>query len=178
MILRILLPRFWNQSRQIAFITLLERVYIGVSQRRRASNNKFALFGRLRTITQSISYEITLALIILLMFCGFHITEILFSWFFLAPISFIALAECGRTPFDLLEAERELVRGYNVEYSSVEFAFLFIAEYGIIILLSVLFSLIIVPQAVASTSLLIITRILFLRYTLPRLRYDFLISLM
>nr|YP_006234117.1 NADH dehydrogenase subunit 1 [Trichuris trichiura]ADC43772.1 NADH dehydrogenase subunit 1 [Trichuris trichiura] len=155
-----------------------------------ASNNKFALFGSLRTMTQSISYEITLALIILLMFCaksslwlyssfeGYHITEILFSWFFLAPMSFMALAECGRTPFDLLEAESELVSGYNVEYSSVEFAFLFMAEYGMIILLSVLFSLIIVPQAVASTSLLMITSILFLRYTLPRLRYDFLMSLM
>nr|ALF03935.1 NADH dehydrogenase subunit 1 [Trichuris sp. TTB2] len=155
-----------------------------------ASNNKFALFGSLRTMTQSISYEITLALIILLMFCaksslwlyssfeGYHITEILFSWFFLTPMSFMALAECGRTPFDLLEAESELVSGYNVEYSSVEFAFLFMAEYGMIILLSVLFSLIIVPQAVASTSLLMITSILFLRYTLPRLRYDFLMSLM
>nr|ALF03922.1 NADH dehydrogenase subunit 1 [Trichuris sp. TTB1]ALF03948.1 NADH dehydrogenase subunit 1 [Trichuris trichiura]QRK25870.1 NADH dehydrogenase subunit 1 [Trichuris trichiura] len=155
-----------------------------------ASNNKFALFGSLRTMTQSISYEITLALIILMMFCaksslwlyspfeGYHMVEILFSWFFLVPMSFMALAECGRTPFDLLEAESELVSGYNVEYSSVEFAFLFMTEYGMIILLSILFSLIIVPQTVSLTSLLMITSILFLRYTLPRLRYDFLMSLM
>nr|QRK25857.1 NADH dehydrogenase subunit 1 [Trichuris sp. TMM5] len=155
-----------------------------------ASNNKFALFGSLRTMTQSISYEITLALIILMMFCaksslwlyssfeGYHVYEILFSWFFLGPMSFMALAECGRTPFDLLEAESELVSGYNVEYSSVEFAFLFMAEYGMIILLSVLFSLIIIPQAVGTVSLLMITSTLFLRYTLPRLRYDFLMSLM
>ncbi|CDW60826.1 NADHdh domain containing protein, partial [Trichuris trichiura] len=75
--------------------------------------------------------------------------------------------QCGRTPFDLPEAERELVRGYTLN-----------TEYGIIILLSILFSFIVVPQVVILTSSVLITRIPFLRYTLPRFRYDFLVSLM
>ena len=154
-----------------------------------ASNNKFALFGSLRSITQSISYEIVLSLIILRVFCikttlnpyltqeGFHTLETLYSCFILIPVAIIILAECGRTPFDLLEAERELVRGYNVEYSRIEFAFLFIAEYGIIIILSIVFALLLTPLLSRLASFFIITRILFLRYTLPRLRYDFLISI-
>ncbi|CDW60733.1 NADHdh domain containing protein [Trichuris trichiura] len=81
----------------------------------------------------------------------------------------LTLAECGRTPFDLLEAEGELVSGYNVGYSCVEFPFLLITEYRIIILLSILVSLIVVPQIVSLASSIIITRILFLGYTLQRL---------
>nr|AXO78735.1 NADH dehydrogenase subunit 1 [Trichuris rhinopiptheroxella] len=155
-----------------------------------ASNNKFALFGSLRAMTQSISYEITLSLIILMLFCtksslsmyslneGFHATEMLFSLFLFMPMISMVLAECGRTPFDLLEAESELVSGYNVEYSSTEFAFLFMSEYGMIILLCIMFSTMLTPSLTGFFSTMMITSILFLRYTLPRLRYDFLMCLM
>lgn len=154
-----------------------------------ASNNKYALFGSLRSITQRISYEVTLSLVILSIMCiknslnlstawkGFISIEIYFSLIFLLPVVIIILAECGRTPFDLIEAERELVRGYNVEYSRIEFAFLFIAEYGMIILLRILFSIILSPTISSFFRLFIISRILFARYTLPRIRYDYLISL-
>nr|AGH27500.1 NADH dehydrogenase subunit 1 [Trichuris sp. GHL-2013] len=155
-----------------------------------ASNNKFSLFGSLRAMTQSISYEIALSLIILMLFCiksslnlyslhvGYLMTEILCSCFFLAPVTFMVLAECGRTPFDLLEAESELVSGYNVEYSSAEFTFLFMTEYGMIIVLCILFSHALAPLSAGLCSMALIASILFLRYTLPRLRYDFLMSLM
>nr|YP_006234078.1 NADH dehydrogenase subunit 1 [Trichuris suis]ACY09655.1 NADH dehydrogenase subunit 1 [Trichuris suis] len=155
-----------------------------------AANNKFALFGSLRSMTQSISYEIALSLIILSVFCmktslnpyltqeGFHFLEIMFSSLIMLPVILMILSECGRTPFDLLEAESELVSGYNVEYSSIEFAFLFMAEYGMIIILSMMFSVLLTPLITSLLTFLMITSILFLRYTLPRLRYDFLMRLM
>nr|QXJ80323.1 NADH dehydrogenase subunit 1 [Trichuris sp. LO613] len=155
-----------------------------------ASNNKYALFGSLRSMTQSISYEIALALVILAMMCmknsfnlsilwkGFSSTEFLFSMIFMFPVAIMILAECGRTPFDLMEAESELVSGYNIEYSSVEFAFLFMSEYGMVILLSILFSIILASYMASIISLSFISIILFGRYTLPRLRYDYLMSLM
>nr|QXJ80284.1 NADH dehydrogenase subunit 1 [Trichuris arvicolae] len=155
-----------------------------------ASNNKYALFGSLRSMTQSISYEVTLSLVILSIMCmknslnlstawkGFINMEIFFSLIFLLPVVIMILAECGRTPFDLMEAESELVSGYNVEYNSVEFAFLFMAEYGMIILLSILFSIMLSPTISGFISYFIMSSILFARYTLPRMRYDYLMSLM
>lgn len=170
-------------------IVLLGIIGFGIIITGWASNNKYALFGSLRSITQRISYEVTLSLVILSVMCiknsldlstmwkGFINIEIYFSIIFLLPAVIIILAECGRTPFDLIEAERELVRGYNVEYGRIEFAFLFITEYGIIILLRILFSIILSPMISSYVGFIIISRILFARYTLPRIRYDYLISL-
>nr|YP_006702461.1 NADH dehydrogenase subunit 1 [Trichuris discolor]AFK81034.1 NADH dehydrogenase subunit 1 [Trichuris discolor] len=155
-----------------------------------AANNKYALFGSLRSMTQSISYEIALSLVILSILClknslhlhllweGFNPLNMAFSLILFAPVIIMILAECGRTPFDLLEAESELVSGYNVEYSSVEFAFLFMSEYGMIITLSIIFSIIISPLVASLIAFSSISTILFARYTYPRVRYDFLMSLM
>nr|YP_006702474.1 NADH dehydrogenase subunit 1 [Trichuris ovis]AFK81047.1 NADH dehydrogenase subunit 1 [Trichuris ovis] len=155
-----------------------------------AANNKYALFGSLRSMTQSISYEIALSLVILSILClknslhlhlmweGFSSLNMLFSLTLMIPVVIMILAECGRTPFDLLEAESELVSGYNVEYSSVEFAFLFMSEYGMIITLSIIFSVIMFPAIASFIAFLSISTILFARYTYPRVRYDFLMSLM
>ncbi len=108
-----------------------------------ASNNKFSLFGALRAASQIISYELPmgLALIALLMVTGTlslkamvggqmdHIWNI-----FKQPLGFLiflvcAFAECNRTPFDLAEAENELVGGYHTEYSSMKLGFYLFAEY-------------------------------------------------
>ena len=114
-----------------------------------ASNSKYAFFGALRSAAQMISYEVSIGIIIIivLMCAGsLNLTEIviaqkniwyiipLFPLFILFVIS--AIAETNRAPFDLPEAEAELVSGYNVEYSSVGFAFFFIGEYANIILMS------------------------------------------
>jgi NADH-quinone oxidoreductase subunit H len=115
-----------------------------------ASNSKYAFFGSLRSAAQMISYEVSLSLILmpLVMFSGtFNINDILlsqsltgwniFTFFPLFLLFFItALAETNRSPFDLPEAESELVSGYNVEYSGFGFAFFFIAEYLNIIFMS------------------------------------------
>lgn len=108
-----------------------------------ASNNKFSLFGALRAASQIISYELAmgLALIALLMVTGTLSLKSMVAgqmdqyWnIFKQPLGFLiflvcAFAECNRTPFDLAEAENELVGGYHTEYSSMKLGFYLFAEY-------------------------------------------------
>jgi NADH-quinone oxidoreductase subunit H len=117
-----------------------------------ASNNKYSLMGGMRSAAQAISYEIPLLLSLLgvvIFSNSLSIKEIVeFQrgglWFvLLAPISFLifytaSLAEVNRVPFDLPEAESELVSGYNTEYSGMKFAMFFLAEYAALFILSAL----------------------------------------
>lgn len=113
-----------------------------------SSNSKYAFLGALRSAAQLISYEVSMALLampVLLIAGSANLTTIVLMQsdvFFFVPLvpSFILffislLAETNRVPFDLPEAESELVSGYNVEYSSVVFVFFFLAEYANIILM-------------------------------------------
>ena len=115
-----------------------------------SSNNKYALMGGLRSAAQMVSYELPLGLatIGVLMHSGsLSLVKIVEAqaaqgWFVIPQILgflifFIcAVAECNRTPFDLPEAEAELVGGFHVEYSSMKFALFFMAEYASVILMS------------------------------------------
>lgn len=114
-----------------------------------ASNSKYAFLGALRSAAQMVSYEVSIGLIIItVLLCvgSLNLTKIILAqeyiWFIvpLFPIFimfFISiLAETNRHPFDLPEAEAELVAGYNVEYSSMGFALFFLGEYANIILMS------------------------------------------
>ena len=114
-----------------------------------SSNSKYAFLGSLRSSAQLISYEIVMLLTILPLFLKAEsinlITVVLsqnysmnvFLFFPCFVLCFITiLAETNRVPFDLPEAESELVSGYNVEYSSVGFVFFFLAEYSNIIMVS------------------------------------------
>ena len=116
-----------------------------------SSNSKYAFLGALRSTAQMISYEVSLGLIIItvLMCVGsLNLSEIVLAqeevWFAvplfpLLLLFFIScLAETNRAPFDLPEAEAELVAGYNVEYSSMGFALFFLGEYANMIMMSVL----------------------------------------
>lgn len=113
-----------------------------------ASNSKYALLGALRSAAQMISYEVSIGLIIInVLLCAgsLNLTNIvlaqtyiwyvipLFPLFLMFFIS--ALAETNRAPFDLPEAEAELVAGYNVEYSAMGFALFFLGEYANMILM-------------------------------------------
>jgi NADH-quinone oxidoreductase subunit H len=119
-----------------------------------SSNSVYAFFGALRSTAQIISYEVSIGFILVavLICCGsINLRLIVESqrevWFCfpLIPAFFIfrisMLAETNRHPFDLPEAESELVSGYNVEYSAIGFALFFLGEYGRIIAMSVLASL-------------------------------------
>lgn len=162
-----------------------------------SSNSNYALLGAIRSAAQMVSYEVSFALILLFMFVSassMDLCEIVqfqnSVWFILPFLPFAVmffitiLAETNRTPFDLPEAEAELVAGYNVEYSALSFALFFLAEYSSMISMSVLFSCLFlggtlpVIGSVASVWWLSIktVSVLFIfiltRATLPRYRYD------
>jgi len=116
-----------------------------------SSNSRYAFLGALRSAAQMVSYEVSIGLIVInvLMCAGaVNLTAIVYGqeliWygvplFYVFMLFFIsALAETNRPPFDLPEAEAELVAGYFVEYSSMSFALFFIGEYGSILLMSTL----------------------------------------
>ncbi len=116
-----------------------------------ASNNKYSLLGGLRLSAQMISYELALGLSIIgvLMLAGsLSLVKIVdaqkaIPFIVLQPLGFIlfmiaALAECARTPFDLIECENELVAGYQTEYSSMKYGVFMMGEYGHIIVASAL----------------------------------------
>nr|YP_011017322.1 NADH dehydrogenase subunit 1 [Amblyomma boeroi]WQF68985.1 NADH dehydrogenase subunit 1 [Amblyomma boeroi] len=151
-----------------------------------ASNSKYSLIGAYRGFSQIISYEVSMAILLIslsLWPSGYSINKYLilqenflsiFSLSFLMLIwMIIILAETNRTPFDLLEGESELVSGFNVEYGSWLFAIIFMAEYGMIILMSMLTNYLFMMQNTFSLgTLLVMIFFIIIRSTYPRFRYD------
>nr|QYK91447.1 NADH dehydrogenase subunit 1 [Tarbinskiellus portentosus]UBU97854.1 NADH dehydrogenase subunit 1 [Tarbinskiellus sp.]DAZ85814.1 TPA_asm: NADH dehydrogenase subunit 1 [Tarbinskiellus portentosus] len=155
-----------------------------------SSNSNYALLGGLRAVAQTISYEVSLALILLsfIILVGgfgvnfFYINQMYIWFFFLCvPLFFCwfssCLAETNRTPFDFSEGESELVSGFNVEYSSGGFALIFMAEYSSILFMSMLTVLIFFGGNIYSIYfyfMLVFLSFMFIwiRGTLPRFRYD------
>nr|YP_010296713.1 NADH dehydrogenase subunit 1 [Polyozellus multiplex]UMI33306.1 NADH dehydrogenase subunit 1 [Polyozellus multiplex] len=173
-----------------------------------SANSKYAFLGSLRSTAAMISYELILSsaiLIVLLLAGSFNFTTIIESqqaiWFIvpLLPVFifyFISiLAETSRTPFDLQEAESELVAGFSTEHSSVPFVFFYLAEYSSIILFSSITAILFLggynfPELFVNESFINLQSIVlglktclfcfmfvWFRATLPRLRYDALIEL-
>nr|SPP23562.1 NADH dehydrogenase subunit 1 [Protesilaus protesilaus protesilaus] len=160
-----------------------------------SSNSNYALLGGLRAVAQTISYEVSLALILLssimlimdFSMMGFNkYQELVWFIFLMLPLSLCwissMLAETNRTPFDFAEGESELVSGFNIEYSSGGFALIFLAEYSMILFMSMLFVLIYLGGY--SLSLLFYMKLTFISFlfiwvrgTLPRYRYDKLMNL-
>ncbi len=116
-----------------------------------ASNSKYSLLGGLRAAAQMVSYELPMGMAVastVLMAASLSVVEIVNSqsmWWnvFVNPIGAIifiiaSFAEANRTPFDLVEAEQELVGGYNTEYSSMKFGMFFLAEYMHVVIGSML----------------------------------------
>ena len=123
--------------------------YHGIVMAGWSSNSRYAFLGALRSAAQMVSYEVSIGLIIIsvLITAGtLNLSEIVMKqkemWYIIPHfpmflIFFIStLAETNRAPFDLPEAESELVAGYNVEYSSMSFGLFFLGEYGNMILMS------------------------------------------
>jgi len=179
----------------------------GIIMARWASNSRYAFLGALRSAAQMVSYEISIGLIIInvLITAGsLNLTDIVLAqqglWYFIPHFPMFAifivsiLAETNRHPFDLPEAEAELVAGYNVEYSAMTFALFFIGEYANMILMSAICAILflggwlppfdIVPFTWIPGPLWLIAKICFVlfifiwaRATLPRYRYDQLMRL-
>ncbi|MEE2722242.1 MAG: NADH-quinone oxidoreductase subunit NuoH [Pseudomonadota bacterium] len=176
-----------------------------------ASNSKYAFLGALRSAAQMVSYEVAIGFVIItvLMCVGsLNLTDIVmaqqgegfWSWYWLPlfPMFIIffisALAETNRHPFDLPEAEAELVAGYNVEYSAMTFALFFLGEYANMILMSGMTAILFlggwlppfdiepftwVPGIIwfAAKIALCLFVFLWVRATFPRYRYDQLMRL-
>ncbi len=172
-----------------------------------ASNSKYAFLGAMRSSAQMISYEISIGLIIIsvvLMAGSLNLSEIVLAqkngWYVVSMFPMFvlffvsALAETNRHPFDLPEAEAELVAGYNVEYSSMAFAMFFLGEYANMILISSVASILFLggwlpicnhPFCLAIPGFVwLMLKVIFLlfcfiwvRATLPRYRYDQLMRL-
>nr|YP_009563653.1 NADH dehydrogenase subunit 1 [Clostera anastomosis]QAV59275.1 NADH dehydrogenase subunit 1 [Clostera anastomosis] len=155
-----------------------------------SSNSNYALLGGLRAVAQTISYEVSLALILMssiIMIMDFNLMIFFYfqknMWFLfmMFPLGLCwvssMLAETNRTPFDFAEGESELVSGFNIEYSSGGFALIFLAEYSSILFMSLLFVIIYMGGYVLSIffylKLLFISFLfIWVRGTLPRYRYD------
>jgi NADH-quinone oxidoreductase subunit H len=189
---------------------------IGVMMSGWASNNKWSLFGTMRTATQVVSYEIPLGLsfVTVIALAGtFSMTELcdrqagwFFNWYVFAnPFTFVAfviyyiasLAQCKRAPFDLPEAESELVSGFHTEYSGMRFSIFFLSEYAAMYAVSAVAAVVflggyyfgIAPvdriiaaggplgnvlgiAAMVGKSVFLVFVQMWLRWTLPRIRLD------
>nr|YP_010000599.1 NADH dehydrogenase subunit 1 [Anthoscopus minutus]QOD96498.1 NADH dehydrogenase subunit 1 [Anthoscopus minutus] len=168
-----------------------------------ASNSKYALIGALRAVAQTISYEVTLAIILLsvIILSGNYTLKtlattqeplyLIFSCWPLAMMWYVStLAETNRAPFDLTEGESELVSGFNVEYAAGPFALFFLAEYANILLMNTLTTILffnpsflnppqeLYPMILATKVLLLSAGFLWIRASYPRFRYDQLMHLL
>lgn len=152
--------------------------------------SKYAYIGSLRSISQLISYEVSIGIIfmcIIYLNNSFNFNDLLlfqiyssnlFPLFPIVSLFLISiLAETNRPPFDLPEAESELIAGYLIEYGGFAFASIYLAEYGFILFMSFLFSILFFGIFLSFFSLFIIFFFIWIRATLPRIRYDHLLSL-
>ena len=195
------------------FLAMTSLGVYGITLSGWSSNNKYSLLGGLRSSAQMISYELSMGLsviAIILMNGSLELDTIVgnqagWKWnLILQPVGFIiflasAFAETNRAPFDLPEAEQELVGGYHTEYSSMKFALFFLAEYANVIVSSAMITTLYLggwqfpylqnfglpPMLVSIIQILTFTAkvtfmvlfFIWVRWTVPRFRYDQLMNL-
>jgi NADH-quinone oxidoreductase subunit H len=172
-----------------------------------ASNSRYAFLGALRSAAQMVSYEVSIGFVlvtVLLCVGSLNLTDIVMAqqhvWFVIpllpmAVVFFISgLAETNRAPFDLAEGESELVAGFHVEYSAMSFGLFFLGEYGNMILMSAMTSILFLggwlspiplepftwipgPIWLLAKIIFVMFCFLWVRATFPRFRYDQLMRL-
>ncbi len=164
-----------------------------------SSNNKYSVFGAIRSVAQNVAYEIPLlvtVMSIILMVGSFKLSDIVAAqsrnWFIVVqPLAFIlyiicATAETNRAPFDLPEAESELVAGFHTEYTGMRFALFFLAEYTNMFIAAAVATVLflggwhgpILPGAVwfLIKVYAIVFLLMWFRWTFPRVRFDQLVT--
>nr|AZL93321.1 NADH dehydrogenase subunit 1 [Ismarus sp. ZJUH_2016020] len=155
-----------------------------------SSNSMYSLLGSLRSVAQTISYEVSMIfmiLILLMMIESFSMFDFsvyqqnYWFWYYFYLTSMfmftIMLAELNRTPYDLSEGESELVSGFNIEYMSGPFALIFLAEYGMILFMMYLYNMMFMGGEFFSFFFFLdwvfmIFMVIWMRGTYPRYRYD------
>ena len=186
----------------VLYITAIASISVyGIVLAGWASNNKYAMMGGIRSSAQMVSYELALGLAFIgpiLLASSMSLNEIVQAqgrmiWFvILQPIGMIifflaALAEINRSPFDMPEAEQELTAGYHTEYSGMKFALFMMTEYIKVIVISVLFATFFLggylgpfvdrlpwlgPLYLFIKTFILMFFIIWIRATMPRIRYD------
>ena len=169
--------------------------FIGIFVAGWSSNNKYALLGSMRAVAQNISYEIPLLLATMgVVLCAqtMKTTDIVLAqnkgWFvFAQPLAFLiffcaSLAEANRAPFDIPEAESELVAGFHTEYSGMRFALFFLGEYTAIFISSAIAATLFLggwqgpllpgPVWLMLKTYALVLVVMWIRWTFPRLRSD------
>jgi NADH-ubiquinone oxidoreductase chain 1 len=144
------------------------------------SENVYGVLGGLRSSSQMVAYEIIMFFLIILVVIYFYSWNLLtfkFSvWYLLDVVviwMLILLVETNRSPYDFAEGERELVSGYNIEYIGVLFAYIFIAEYGILVFFSWVTAVMFFGYY---NFWIVLIFLIVVRGYIPRSRYDILIS--
>lgn len=173
---------------------------VGIFMAGWGSNNKYSTLGAMRTVAQLVSYEVPLLLAVLgvVLLAGSLSMQTIVGkqaglWFILLqPVGFLiyitaATAEVNRTPFDIPEAESELVAGYHTEYSGMKFAFFFVAEYTNLFTISAIATTLflggwrgpVLPPTVwfLLKSYFVVFLLMWFRWTFPRVRVDQLLAL-
>lgn len=175
-------------------VALSSIVSIGIFMAGWGSNNKYSIIGAMRDVAQLISYEIPLVLSIVgvvLLTGSLSLSEIVraqnIPFILLQPLGFFiffigSLAEINRCPFDLVEAESEIIAGYNIEFSGSKFATFFLTEYSEAVLLSALTAILflggwsgpLLPPFLwlVIKMFVVFALIVWIRSTLPRFRID------
>nr|YP_009731530.1 NADH dehydrogenase subunit 1 [Blattisocius tarsalis]QHQ98573.1 NADH dehydrogenase subunit 1 [Blattisocius tarsalis] len=155
-----------------------------------SSNANYALMGSYRSVVQTVSYEVCLVFVlmsVMFMSGGYSLGNfegtiknsiwlMVFCWGLMVLWVLVMMAELNRAPFDFVEGESELVSGFNVEYGGLNFALIFLAEYGNMIFFSYL-SVLMFFQVEMMMLVVFLMSIIWVRGTFPRYRYDSLMSL-
>nr|DAC76895.1 TPA_asm: NADH dehydrogenase subunit 1 [Pseudomyrmex dendroicus] len=154
-----------------------------------SSNSIYSMMGTLRSLSQMISYEVSFIMIMLILMIlgeGYNFLDLAnyqtlcWNMIMLFPVCMVffisVLAELNRSPMDFIEGESELVSGFNIEYFSSSFTLIFLAEYGMIVYMSVVFSLMFTSLLYSSMIMFLVMLIglliIMVRGLLPRMRYD------
>uniref|UniRef100_A0AAU8L464 NADH-ubiquinone oxidoreductase chain 1 n=1 Tax=Bryozoa sp. TaxID=2813608 RepID=A0AAU8L464_9BILA len=186
-----ILPNWYEESSawsSLWFLGISSLSVYGIFISGWGSNSKFSFLGSIRSIAQTISYEISMGTLLICFINHnkmFDLEKFLYSYPLLIsciPLLTIwfmsSLMETNRAPFDLSEGESELVSGFNTEYGSLKFAMLYLSEYGTMLFLSALTSLMFTGKYFSISMFFFIFCFVWFRSAFPRIRYDILMSFM